>query len=176
MPLFLILLTIPLIEIALFVAIGGEIGLWPTLGVVFGTAILGTLAIRTQGKAVMREMKRIDNLAGMSMAFLNGSLIVVAGLLLLTPGFLTDTIGLLFLVPPVRSVIVSRAAKSVKFAAMRATSAHMGGAGHHASTQDAGDESHDQDRSSDAPRMPVGKPMPDADDAVVLDGRKDDQP
>ncbi len=173
MPLFLLLLTIPLIEIGLFIAIGGEIGLWPTLAVVVITAIVGAAAIRSQGKSVLKDLGRLDDPKKATAAVLNGAFIVVAGLLLLTPGFLTDSIGLSLLVPPVRAWIARRLAGRIRVAAM--TGAGMGGA--RPGGSDPSDHPGSTDgRSGDAsagPRKPVGRPMADADDAVVLDRRDD---
>jgi UPF0716 protein FxsA len=98
-----VLLIWPLVEIALFVVVGGWIGLWPTLGIVVGTALLGVWLIRQQGlqagEGIRRAMAaRTDPAAGLA----TGMLGLVAALLLILPGFLTDAIGLLLLVPPVR--------------------------------------------------------------------------
>lgn len=104
MPLFFILLVVPLIEIGLFITIGQRIGVWPTLGLVLVTALAGSILLRQQGLGVVRQLRR-DVAARRVPAgpLAHGAVIVVAGLLLLTPGFLTDTIGLLLFVPAVRT-------------------------------------------------------------------------
>ncbi|HIP22224.1 MAG TPA: FxsA family protein [Rhodobacteraceae bacterium] len=105
--LFLILVGVPIIEIGLFIELGGFLGLWPTLGIVVLTALLGTLLLRTQGLSTLEELKRTAE-TGQSPAgpMANGALILVAGLLLLTPGFFTDSFGFLLMVPPFRALLI----------------------------------------------------------------------
>ena len=110
--LFLAFLAVPLIEIALFIQVGGLIGLWPTLLIVVLTAVLGTVLVRSQGAQVLGRLRQ-------SMADLNdpteplaeGAMILFAGALLLTPGFFTDATGLLLLVPQIRQWVI-RAVRS----------------------------------------------------------------
>lgn len=107
MPILLILfIGVPIAEIALFIEIGGWIGLWPTLGTILVTALIGTLLVRAQGMAVLAEARReMDKDRAPVKAALTGVCLLVAGALLLTPGFLTDAIGFLLLIPPVRMAI-----------------------------------------------------------------------
>lgn len=101
--LFLAFLAIPIIEIALFIQVGGVIGLWPTLGIVILTAVLGTLMVRAQGARTLMDLRRSLQSGGdPGKPLAHGAMIVFAGALLLTPGFFTDTLGLLLLMPPVR--------------------------------------------------------------------------
>ncbi len=105
--LFLILVGVPIIEIGLFIQLGGFLGLWPTLGIVVLTALIGSLLLRMQGLSTLEELRRSaetgQNPAG---PMANGALILVAGLLLLTPGFFTDSIGFLLMVPPFRALLI----------------------------------------------------------------------
>lgn len=111
MPLFLLLLIIPLIEIALFIQVGGAIGVWPTIGIVLLTAVVGTVMLRRQGLAALRSVQtRLMAGENPGRLLADGAMILVAGVLLLTPGFLTDTIGLLLLVPAVRRWLWDRLA------------------------------------------------------------------
>ncbi len=105
--LFLILVGVPIIEIGLFIQLGGFLGLWPTLAIVVATALLGSALLRTQGLSTLEELKRTTE-TGQSPAgpLANGALILVAGLLLLTPGFFTDSIGFLLMVPPFRMLLI----------------------------------------------------------------------
>ncbi|MEL6318854.1 MAG: FxsA family protein [Pseudomonadota bacterium] len=102
MPLFLILMAVPLIEIALFVTIGERIGLWWTLASVVVTAVVGTIALRSQGFALLRRAMSAEAISNAPDLLSEGALVLVAGVMLLTPGFLTDAIGLGLLVPPIR--------------------------------------------------------------------------
>lgn len=101
--LFLLFVAIPVAEIGLFIAIGGRIGLLPTLGLVLVTAALGAYLVNSQGSAVVRRATaalRAGQFPGAELA--NGALIIFGGALLLTPGFLTDVAGLLLMVPALR--------------------------------------------------------------------------
>lgn len=104
--LFLVFLLVPLVEIAFFVSIGQAIGLWPTLLGVLVTALIGSLVLRVQGTALLA---RIRDTMGRGMLpardLADAMLVAVAAVLLLTPGYFTDLIGMLLLVPPVRGMI-----------------------------------------------------------------------
>jgi len=116
--LFLLLVTVPMIEIALFIEVGGWLGLWPTLGIVVLTALIGTVLLRAQGTVALSMLQaRVQAGEDPTGALAHGALILVAGIVLLTPGFFTDAVGLALLLPPVRSVVI-------RFAAQRMTVLH----------------------------------------------------
>lgn len=101
--LFLLFLLTPLIEIAVFIQVGGVIGLWPTLAVVVITAVLGAALWRAQGLATWARAQEALNRGELPMREVtDGAFLLVAGALLLTPGFVTDSIGFLLFVPPFR--------------------------------------------------------------------------
>lgn len=104
--LFFILVVVPIVEIAIFIKIGGLIGFWPTMGVVVLTALAGTTLLRQQGLATLRKAQASleKNRFPMDEVF-DGLCLVVAGALLLTPGFFTDGIGLFMFVPPFRTIL-----------------------------------------------------------------------
>ncbi len=107
MPLFLLFIVVPLIEIALFIKVGGWLGLWPTLAIVVLTALIGSSLLRAEGLATFTELKRrLARGEDPEVALAHGALILAAGLLLLTPGFFTDAIGFALLVPAVRSAVI----------------------------------------------------------------------
>ena len=109
MRLFLLFLAVPLIEIALFVQIGGVIGLGWTLLTVVATAIIGTSLVRSQGLRTLAELRgAVDGLRDPTGPLLHGAMILFSGALLLTPGFFTDAIGFLLLVPAVREAVYRR--------------------------------------------------------------------
>jgi UPF0716 protein FxsA len=99
-------LAVPVVEIALFIQVGGWIGLWPTLALIVFTAVLGTYLLRQQGLATLARAR-----ASMSRhefpvnEVFDGACLLFAGALLLTPGFLTDAVGALLLLPPFRNAI-----------------------------------------------------------------------
>ena len=106
MRLFLLFLAVPLIEIALFVQIGGAIGLPWTLAIVILTAILGTFLVRSQGAAVLSQLQNsMNDLRDPTEPLAHGAMILFSGALLLTPGFFTDAVGLALMVPGIRGAI-----------------------------------------------------------------------
>ena len=107
MPVLLIFLLVPIIEIALFVTVGDNIGLLATLLIVVVTAIFGSTLLRSQGTAILFQLKQ-SAMTGedITQPILHGVLIFAAGLLLLTPGFLTDTVGFALLVPNIRYTLI----------------------------------------------------------------------
>ncbi|MGI9369889.1 MAG: FxsA family protein [Ruegeria sp.] len=106
MYLFLAFLLVPIIEIALFIQVGGLIGLWPTLAIVVLTAFLGTVLVRTQGRIALGQLQRaFAELDDPSEPLAHGAMILLSGALLLTPGFFTDAVGFALLVPGVRIAV-----------------------------------------------------------------------
>lgn len=108
MPLLLLALFIgmPILEIAVFIEAGGWIGLWPTLAIVLLTGVAGTALLRIQGYGVVRRIReQMDQGRPPVLEMFEGLCLFAAGLLLLTPGFVTDTIGFLLFLPPLRKAI-----------------------------------------------------------------------
>lgn len=100
------MIGVPILEIAVFIEAGGYFGLWPTVGAVILTAILGSALLRHQGLSTLARAQ--ENLAAgrlpMTEVF-DGVCILIGGALLLTPGFITDAVGFSLLVPPVRQIL-----------------------------------------------------------------------
>lgn len=97
-------LAIPVIEIALFIKVGGVIGLWPTLGLVLLSAIAGSWLVRRQGaEAMVRLRGALNAFEDPTGPLAEGALTVLAGLLLMIPGFFTDLLAAPLLLPPVRA-------------------------------------------------------------------------
>ncbi|MBK3732227.1 FxsA family protein [Azospirillum brasilense] len=105
-PLLLLFLLLPIAEIATFIEVGDWIGAGPTVGLVILSAILGSVLIRWQGLSVLKRAQasaeRGESPVG---AVFEGFCVVVAGLLLIIPGFLTDIVGLLLFVRPIRNAL-----------------------------------------------------------------------
>jgi UPF0716 protein FxsA len=113
--LILIFIGLPILEIALFVEIGGAIGLLPTLAIILMTAIAGMAIVRWQGLRALDRLRAsmetgADPGSDPGGPIAHGALILVAGVLLVLPGFFTDCLGLLLLVPPVRALLIRRGA------------------------------------------------------------------
>ncbi|SFS19803.1 FxsA family protein [Yoonia litorea] len=101
--LLLAFIAVPMIEIALFIQVGGLIGVWWTLLIVLVTAIAGSYMVRNQGLREISNLQRsFSELNDPTEPLANGAMILFAGALLLTPGFFTDAVGLSLLVPRVR--------------------------------------------------------------------------
>lgn len=99
-------LVVPLVEIALLFWIGQMIGFWPTLAIVIATAFLGSTLVARQGRETWLQV-RLDMAEGTvpAKSLAHAAMILVAGALLLTPGFLTDAVGFALLVPQVREFL-----------------------------------------------------------------------
>jgi UPF0716 protein FxsA len=104
--LFLAFIAVPLIEITLFIQIGGLIGLGWTLAIVVLTAVLGTYLMRAQGALAMSQIKAsFSDVRDPTEPLVHGAMILFAGALLLTPGFFTDAVGFSLLVPKIRQAV-----------------------------------------------------------------------
>jgi len=105
-------IAVPIIEIGLFIKVGGYFGFWPTIGIVILTAIIGTTLLRQQGLATLKNAQASleENHFPLKEVF-DGMCLLFAGALLLTPGFFTDTIGLMMFVPSLRALLAQRAAR-----------------------------------------------------------------
>ena len=115
MPVFLALVLLILAEISLYVTLGAWIGLAATLAEGVGSAVAGVLIVRAQGERV------VERLMQAAMARRNplreagdGMLKALAGVFLILPGFLTDAVGLVLLLPPVRRMIMDRIARAAR--------------------------------------------------------------
>ena len=103
LPLLLILL--PLAEIATFIAVRSRIGVLWTIALVMATTVAGALLLRIQGiGTVMRAQAAMERGDAPARELVDGVMIAVAGLLLILPGFITDLVGLLLFLPPVRAI------------------------------------------------------------------------
>lgn len=114
MPIFIAFLLWPIAEIWLLIEIGGEIGAWATIGWILLTAIAGTYLIRSQGALAMSRIRQaladVDARGGEASGALAGELldglaVFFAGICLILPGFLTDAIGILLVLPVLRRTL-----------------------------------------------------------------------
>jgi UPF0716 protein FxsA len=104
--LFFLFTLIPVIELALLIEIGSQIGVLNTVVIVILTAIVGAYMVRTEGIGVMyRIQKNMKDGMFPGEELISGAMILVAGALLLTPGFFTDIIGFLMVIPVSRKYI-----------------------------------------------------------------------
>jgi UPF0716 protein FxsA len=107
MPLLVALfIVVPIVELFVIIKVGQLIGVWPTLALLLADAVLGSLLLKHQGRGAWRrfnEALAARRFPGKEVA--DGALIIVGGTLLLTPGFLTDIVGLVLLIPPTRALV-----------------------------------------------------------------------
>jgi len=107
--LFLIFLLVPVLEIYLLIEIGSLIGAVWTVTAVVGTAALGAGLVRRQGLAALARFRSTTQAGELpAVTIIEGLALLVAGALLLTPGFFTDLVGFLLLTPPLRQFLVRR--------------------------------------------------------------------
>lgn len=104
--LFVLFLLVPLVELYVIIQVGQAIGALNTIGLLILDSILGTVLLRSQGRAVWRRFNEALA-AGRPPAreVMDGVLVIFGGALLLTPGFLSDIFGIVFLLPPTRAVV-----------------------------------------------------------------------
>lgn len=113
--LFVVFVVVPIAEIALLIAFSQAVGVWWTIGLVIVTAFVGSWLVSRQGRDTIRAVRtELERGAFPAASLAHGAMILLAGAFLLTPGLLTDAVGLLLLVPGVREAIrrwyVARAA------------------------------------------------------------------
>jgi len=104
-----IFVAFPLIEIAVLIKVGDAIGFWPTMLLLIAAAILGSIVIREQGLSVVgRAFDAMREGRIPLEPMLDSYVVILAGLLLIIPGFISDLIGLLLLIPPLRRWCIRR--------------------------------------------------------------------
>ena len=99
-------IAVPIAELAILIEVGQAIGVWWTFLLLVADAVLGSMLARSQGRATWRRFNEALQ-AGRAPAreVVDGALVLFGGALLLTPGFLSDVLGLLLLLPPSRAVV-----------------------------------------------------------------------
>ena len=102
-----IFIVIPVIEISLFIEIGGIIGSFYTILLIFFTAIVGVFFVRQQGVTTFKKLAtQLQNLETPVQTMFEGIVILISGILLIVPGFFTDTLGFLGLTPISRLIFI----------------------------------------------------------------------
>lgn len=105
--LFLLFLLIPILEIYILIQVGGLIGVIPTILAIIGTAVLGAFLLRQQGLSTLRRVQSALAQGEVpAIEMLEGVVLLITGALLLTPGFFTDALGFLGLVPQLRRAFI----------------------------------------------------------------------
>ena len=127
LPLLLLLfIVVPIAELAVLIQVGQLIGVWWTIAILVADAVLGSILARTQGRAAWRRFNEaLRSGRPPAREVLDGALVLFGGALLLTPGFLTDVLGVALLLPPSRAVV--RAVLVRRFASRMIASMTAGG-------------------------------------------------
>lgn len=106
---FLVLLSVPIIEIWILIEIGNQIGALPTIAMIVLTASIGLSLLKRQGlSTLITARQRLENGALPASELVNGVMLAIGGALLLTPGFVTDGFGFLLMFPKTRSLILQK--------------------------------------------------------------------
>lgn len=114
--LFILFLLIPLIEIYFLIQVGSVIGAGWTIFAVVATAVIGAWLLRMQGFSTLQRAQMTMAQGQIpAVAMLEGVALIISGALLLTPGFFTDTVGFLLLIPAVRQRLIKRAIQNGQF-------------------------------------------------------------
>jgi UPF0716 protein FxsA len=124
LPLVLLFIVVPIAELAVIIQVGQAIGVWWTIALLVADSILGSVLMRAQGRSAWRRFNEaVQSGRVPAREVLDGALVITGGVLLLTPGFITDIFGLALLIPPtravVRAVLVRRLERRMVAAAMR---------------------------------------------------------
>lgn len=131
-------IAVPVVEIWVILEIGGFLGLVPTLGIIVITAMVGAALARRQGFAAVQQLQAsLAEGRQVGRSLVEAALILAAGITLLTPGFVTDAVGLALLLPPLRAPVASFL---VKWAGRRMTGGDMFVAGGGLGGRGQGDE------------------------------------
>lgn len=105
----LIFVGAPLVELYLLIEVGSVIGAVPTIALSVFTAVLGGMLVRMQGFAVLfRAQSQMANKEIPALELMEGAMLLLVGLALLLPGFITDAVGFLLLIPPLRRWLIVR--------------------------------------------------------------------
>ncbi len=110
MPLLLLFILVPIIEIWVLIEVGSAIGALPTIFLILATAFIGLALLRQQGFSTLFRMQQRMNSGELPASeILEGVVLAVGGALLLTPGFVTDAIGFMCLIPVTRKMMIAKA-------------------------------------------------------------------
>lgn len=106
LPLVVLFVVVPLVELFVIIQVGQAIGVWWTIGLLVAASLLGSALVRAQGRSAWRRFgAALQSGRVPAREVLDGALILFGGALLLTPGFLTDVLGLSLLLPPTRALV-----------------------------------------------------------------------
>ena len=165
--LFLLFIAMPIAEIAVLIQVGSAIGAWTTIAIVILTAIIGTFMLRQQGMATLAKAQHRMQAGEMpAQQLLEGLLLLIGGVLLLTPGFITDFFGFCTLIPWSREFLAKQLAKRW----MSGASILVGGRGF--STGGPGRFDQEHDNSAAYRQNTAQQPGPNSSSSTASTSRK----
>ncbi|WEL22881.1 FxsA family protein [Candidatus Nanohalovita haloferacivicina] len=106
--LLLAMIVLPFTDLYILVQLAGMLGFWQTLAIVVVTGIVGATIVKREGRHVLKKLQRSVTAGEISRNVAEGALLVIAGLLLISPGIITDAIGFLLAFRPLRERLVAR--------------------------------------------------------------------
>lgn len=106
--LLLLMIAVPFTDLYILVRLAEILGFWQTLGIVVATGVIGAAIVRREGRHVLKKLQRSVTAGEVSRNVAEGALLVISGLLLITPGIITDVIGFLLAFRPLRERLVAR--------------------------------------------------------------------
>jgi UPF0716 protein FxsA len=114
LPLVILFILVPIAELAVIIQVGQAIGVWWTIAILIADSVLGSVLMRSQGRAAWRRFNEaMASGRPPAREVLDGALVIFGGALLLTPGFITDILGLLLLIPPTRAIVRAMLARRI---------------------------------------------------------------
>lgn len=109
-----LLLLLPFIDIYLLVLLAGEIGFLPALALIASTGVIGAFILKREGSKLLRKLQSSVTAKEVSRNLLEGIMLAVGGLMLLSPGFVTDALGLILVLRPTRERLMLKLSKSIE--------------------------------------------------------------
>ena len=104
--LVLLFIAVPIAELYVIIQVGQAIGALPTIAILLADSLVGSMLLRAQGRAAWRRFQRaLAEGRVPAREVLDGALVIFGGAFLITPGFITDVVGVLLLLPPTRAVV-----------------------------------------------------------------------
>jgi UPF0716 protein FxsA len=148
-----VFIVVPLAELYVILRVGDAIGALPTLAVLVADSVLGSLLLRSQGRAVWRRFSEaLEQGRVPHREVLDGVLVIFGGAFLITPGFLTDIVGLALLIPPSRALVRRGLARRLTGRVAGGIAGGSGGRGRHARHPDAAGRPYDVDGTASEAR------------------------
>ena len=145
--LFILFILVPIIEIGVFIQVGDQLGLSATIAIVIVTAIIGVNLLKQQGFVALRDIQQSFNQGQLpALELAAGAQLLFAGGLLLTPGFVTDGLGFLLMIPKIRMAFARFLISRISLSNINSSSQFNGGSFYYSQTQQSPFEANNQNK------------------------------